>query len=313
MSKAGVQITVLYGGVGAERDVSLSSGPAVVRVLRNHFEVKGVEIREAALPSSLDPASGIVLPMLHGEFGEDGRLQSLLEKGRFEYAGSDSISSALCMDKNATKKRVAGAGVQGPEGILLEPGSTPDFHRIREKLGDTIVLKPVDGGSSSLLAILRGSVELQNALDRLTGRRWLLERYIEGREVSVGVLEGIAQGVVEVIPEGGVYDYAHKYTAGSTEYRWPAVLEPEEESALRQQAETVFSVCGCRDFARVDFRLSREGPWFLEINTLPGMTSESLLPKSAECMGLSFEDLVMNMVEPALNRFQRRNRRLSPN
>lgn len=313
MTDSGVLITVLYGGVGPEREVSLASGPAVVDGLSRQFDVRGIDVRERALPPSLDPVEGVVFPILHGEFGEDGGLQTLLEKGRFEYAGSDSISSALCMDKAATKQRVAEVGVRGPEGIVLEPGSTPDFKVVREQLGDRIVVKPVNGGSSSALSVLDGPAELRAALDEMTDRRWLMERFIEGREVSVGVLEGIAQGVVEVIPKGGVYDYRHKYTPGSTEYRWPAVLEPSDESALRKQAETVFAVCGCRDFARVDFRLAEDGPWFLEINTLPGMTSESLLPKSADCMGLSFEDLTLKMVEPALDRFQRRLRRMTPN
>jgi len=299
-------ITVLYGGVGPERDVSLKTGAALIGALEESFTVQAVELREAALPAFLDPAGSPVFPALHGEFGEDGALQSLLERGRFEYAGSDSISSALCMDKERTKKMASAAGVRVPDSIVLEPGEAPDADRIRDRLGERIVIKPVAGGSSTHLAVVEGIGELLRRLDALPDQRWLLETFIGGRELSVGLLNGIGQGVVEILPKGGIYDYRHKYTGGLTEYRWPAVLDPEVEAAVRGWAETVFAVCGCRDFARADFRLDDEGPCFLEINTIPGLTAESLLPKSAACRGLSFEDLAAELVRPALNRFHRR-------
>ena len=299
-------ITVLYGGVGPERDVSLKTGAALIGALEESFTVQSVELREAALPAFLDPAGSPVFPALHGEFGEDGALQSLLERGRFEYAGSDSISSALCMDKERTKKMASAAGVRVPDSIVLEPGEAPDADRIRDRLGERIVIKPVAGGSSTHLAVVEGIGELLRRLDALPDQRWLLETFIGGRELSVGLLNGIGQGVVEILPKGGIYDYRHKYTGGLTEYRWPAVLDPEVEAAVRGWAETVFAVCGCRDFARADFRLDDEGPCFLEINTIPGLTAESLLPKSAACRGLSFEDLAAELVRPALNRFHRR-------
>lgn len=301
-------IAVLYGGVGGERDVSLLTGEAVLSVLSNHFRVRGIELREAALPRGLDPQSTIIFPALHGRFGEDGELQSLLEKGGFEFAGSDSISSALCMDKARAKKRAEGAGVQCAASLVLEPGQVPDGAAICEQLGRRLVIKPVDGGSSNFLSIVDGAGELQRSLDRMPNRRWLVESFVEGRELSIGILNGLGLGVVEIVPESGVYDYEHKYTAGKTEYRWPAVLDAEEEATIRHWAETLFAVCGCRDFARVDFRLNENGPWFLEINTIPGLTSESLLPKSADCRGMSFEDLAVELVDPAMNRFQRRRR-----
>jgi len=299
-------ITVLYGGVGPERDVSLKTGAALIGALEESFTVQAVELREAALPAFLDPAGSPVFPALHGEFGEDGALQSLLERGRFEYAGSDSISSALCMDKERTKKMASAAGVRVPDSIVLEAGEAPDADRIRDRLGERVVIKPVAGGSSTHLAVVEGIGELLRRLDALPDQRWLLETFIGGRELSVGLLNGIGQGVVEILPKGGIYDYRHKYTGGLTEYRWPAVLDPEVEAAVRGWAETVFAVCGCRDFARADFRLDDEGPCFLEINTIPGLTAESLLPKSAACRGLSFEDLAAELVRPALNRFHRR-------
>ena len=302
------EIVVLYGGVGAERDVSLVTGRAMLEALSNEFRVRGLELNEASLPKGLDPREVLVFPALHGEFGEDGTLQSLLEKGGFEYAGSDSISSALCINKMQTKQRAEAAGVPSPRSITLQPGEIPDVGSVCKRLGKKIVVKPVNGGSSSFLSIVESAGELQRRLDSLPNREWLLESFIDGREVSIGVLNGLSLGVVEIVPEGGIYDYEHKYTAGKTEYRWPAVLDPEEETRIRQWAETAFAVCGCRDFARIDFRLNEEGPWFLEINTIPGLTPESLLPKSAACRGMSFEDLAVELVSPGTNRFQRRRR-----
>jgi len=308
MSEFEGEVTVLYGGVGGEREVSLRTGEAILKAFAGIFSTRGIELREAALPRGLDPGETVIFPALHGQFGEDGELQSLLEKGGFEYSGSDSISSALCMDKAQTKRRAEGIGVRCPRSIVVEPGQMPNSAAVCECLGHRLVVKPVDGGSSNFLSVVEGAGSLQRCFDRLPNRRWLVESFVEGRELSIGILNGQGLGVVEVIPEGGIYDYEHKYTAGKTQYQWPAVLEADEEATIRHWAEALFAVCGCRDFARVDFRLDEEGPAFLEMNTLPGLTAESLLPKSADCRGLSFEDLAVELVRPAINRFLRRKR-----
>ncbi|MEM0967265.1 MAG: D-alanine--D-alanine ligase [Verrucomicrobiota bacterium] len=300
------QIFVLYGGVGPEREVSLRSGKSVLDCLGNREGVVGIEVTEASLPDGMNPKKGVVFPALHGEFGEDGKLQKLLEDADFDYVGSDSDSSSVCMDKALSKARAAEMGVPGAKGLVFSKSDIPTAREIVEKLGPRVVIKPVDSGSSAFLSIVNGLAELEECLSSLTERRWLFETYIEGRELSVGVLNGSAMGIVEIIPDGGVYDYTHKYTSGKTVYRAPAVLSSSEESSIRNSAEAVFTACGCRDFARVDFRLGESGPVFLEINSLPGLTSESLLPKSASCRGLSFEDLVLEMVSPALDRFQLR-------
>jgi D-alanine-D-alanine ligase len=130
-----------------------------------------------------------------------------------------------------------------------------------------------------------------------------VEQRIRGRELTVGVLKGAAMGVVEIVSQSGVYDYKAKYTPGSTEYIFPADLEPEVEAKVKDHAEQLFVACGCRDFARVDFLLNSKRPYFLEINTLPGLTATSLLPKSASCVGLDFEQLATELVQPAIARF----------
>jgi D-alanine-D-alanine ligase len=180
------------------------------------------------------------------------------------------------------------------------------------ELGEDLVVKPNAEGSSVGLALTRGAGELRGALGRIGGDKlprcaggWLVEERIFGTELSAGVLNGRALGVVEICPRAGVYDYANKYTAGATEYFAPARIGEEAAEAARQGAEVAFAVCGCRDFARVDFilRAGDKAPFLLEVNTLPGMTGTSLLPKSAGCCGLDFAALTREMALPALRRF----------
>jgi D-alanine-D-alanine ligase len=166
------------------------------------------------------------------------------------------------------------------------------------------VLKPVDRGSSVGLAVGRGAGALGGVLAGLDGGRWMVEPRVLGRELTVGVLEGVALGVVEVVPRGGVYDFASKYVPGGVEYRVPAVLPEGVVVEVAGAAVRGAGVCGCRDFARVDFMLGGDGRLvFLEINTMPGLTGTSLLPLCARCAGLGFGALCARMVGPALRRF----------
>jgi D-alanine-D-alanine ligase len=168
-----------------------------------------------------------------------------------------------------------------------------------------VVVKPNNEGSSVGLSVVADLAGLETALASAGRGRWLVERRIDGRELSVGVLGGSAMGVVQVSPKSGVYDYASKYTKGMTEYTAPAPLDAALTAAVRTAAETAFAACGCRDYARVDFILSPQNvSFFLEINTLPGMKETSLLPMSARCAGLDFTALVREMVSPAVERFR---------
>ena len=170
--------------------------------------------------------------------------------------------------------------------------------------GAKVVIKPNNEGSSVGLSICTGRDEIAAALAQLAPGRWIAERRIRGAELTVGLLDGRAMGVVEVAPKSGVYDYTNKYTKGATEYHAPARIAPGVAAAVQRFAEAVYAACGCRDFARADFILSADGePFFLEINTLPGMTGTSLLPLSAKCLGLDYSALVREMLAPALRRF----------
>jgi D-alanine-D-alanine ligase len=297
-------VAVFAGGTSAEREVSLGSGRACAQALARSFPTRLFVIDADALPADLDPSRHVVFSMLHGTFGEDGGMQRLLDAGKVGYSGCDAPSCALTMDKALTKRTAAARGIRVPDEVEFTSPAVPEADAVADSLGEDLVVKPNDQGSSIGLSLVSSRAELAAALRRATPGRWLVEKRIRGRELSVGVLHGKAMGVVEIRPRSGVYDYQSKYTKGLTEYFAPAPLDPATAAAVRSASETAFAACGCRDYARADFILSAQGePFLLEINTLPGMKETSLLPMSARCVGLDFIALVREMVRPALARF----------
>ena len=299
-------IIVLYGGVGSEREVSLVSGESIGKALAVNFEVELLRLDAEALPDSINAQRSIVFPALHGAFGEDGRLQKLLEAAGIECCGSDSVASKLCMAKDLTKTIARDLGIGVPEAMVFDGTNGPRADAVIETLGSSLVIKPTDQGSSVGLYFTEHRSALGVTLSQIHSGNWLIEQRIHGRELTVGVLRGAAMGVVEIVSASGVYDYTAKYTTGSTEYRYPAELDSELEARINAHAEALFSACGCRDFARIDFLLDGAQLYFLEINTLPGLTATSLLPKSASCMGFDFESLARELVAPAIERFAAR-------
>jgi len=282
-------IAVFAGGVSSEREVSLGSGAASAHALSRHFPTKFFDITSEALPAELDPKRHVVFSTLHGTFGEDGGMQRLLDTAGVHYAGCDAASSALTMDKVLTKRAAATRGVAGALDLVFSAAKKLSADEILLKLGDQLVLKPTDQGSSVGLHIIVGRAELEKALATVKSGNWIIEQRIFGRELSVGVLNGHAMGVVEIKPKSGVYDFSSKYTKGMTEYRAPAPMSDEQTAQACKAAEAAYAACGCRDYARVDFIFSeKNGLFLLEINTLPGMKETSLLPMSAKCEGLDF-------------------------
>ena len=301
MSEA-TNIVVLYGGVGPEREVSLKSGEAIGQALAMNFSVEMCCLDAEQLPASIDPQCSVVFPALHGTFGEDGQLQALMEAAGVHYAGSDAQASRLCMDKDLTKQLARELGVRVPEGMAFSGDAVPLADEVIERLGESLVVKPTDKGSSVGLYFTEHRSALGVTLSQIHEGNWLIEQRIRGRELTVGLLNGKAMGIVEIVSASGVYDYAAKYTPGSTEYRFPAELDPALTATIQQQAEQIYAACGCRDFARVDFLLDGDDAYFLEVNTLPGLTATSLLPKSASCVGHDFESLAAELVAGALAR-----------
>ncbi len=298
-------IAVFAGGTSAEREVSTGSGAACALALTRSFATRLFPVVADALPDGYDPARHVVFSTLHGTFGEDGGMQRLLDAAGGAYAGCDAASSALTMNKALTKGTVSAHGVPVVDGIDFDAGAKPAAADVARRLGTRVVVKPNGEGSSVGLRMAGDLPGLEDALRAVTSGRWIIERRIEGRELSVGILRGTAMGIVEIRPRSGVYDYTSKYTKGTTEYVAPAPIDDPLAAAVRRAAETAFAVCGCRDYARVDFMVSGAGePFFLEINTLPGMKETSLLPMCARCAGLDFAALVREMVLPAVERFR---------
>jgi D-alanine-D-alanine ligase len=231
-------------------------------------------------------------------------MQRLLDAAGVAYAGCDAASSALTMDKTRTKQAAAARGVRVADAVVFSGEKKPTADEVVAKLGESLVVKPNNEGSSVGLALPTTRAELATKLSDITSGSWLIEPRLVGRELSVGVLGGKAMGIVEIRPKSGVYDFTSKYTKGMTEYFAPAPIDGAQTASVQRAAETAFAACGCRDYARVDFILPAQGDAFLlEINTLPGMKETSLLPMSARCAGLDFAGLVRELVTPAVKRF----------
>jgi D-alanine-D-alanine ligase len=209
------------------------------------------------------------------------------------------------MDKAKTKAAAAERGVRGAKAILFPATKKPGLDDVVRELGESLIVKPNAEGSSVGLSVVSGRDSLAAALEKASAGDWLIEQRIMGRELSIGVLNGRALGVVEIRPRSGVYDYASKYTKGASEYFAPAPIDAAATAATKAAALASYEACGCRDYARVDFIFSANSElYLLEINTLPGMKETSLLPMSARCEGLDFAALVREMATPALQRFQ---------
>ena len=304
MSESLPIIAVFAGGTSAEREVSLGSGKASAIALARSFPTRMFEINAEALPAGLDPKKHVVFSTLHGTFGEDGGMQRLLDAAGVTYAGCDAAASELTMDKTRTKQAAAAKGVRVADAVVFSADKKPTAETVVARLGENLVVKPNNEGSSVGLALTTTCAELATKLAAITSGSWFIEPRLIGRELSVGVLGGKAMGVVEIRPKSGVYDFTSKYTKGMTEYFAPAPLEAADTATVQRAAETAFAACGCRDYARVDFILTEAGPFLLEINTLPGMKETSLLPMSARCGGLDFTGLVRELVMPAVQRFR---------
>ena len=304
------KIAVLCGGRSSERDVSLVSGRAVYAALKDDCDTAFYALDDEALPADINPRDTVVFPVFHGKWGEDGGVQRLLDEHGFEYAGCGAEASARCMDKARTKTYARLSGIPVVDEIVFDAANPPKPADVAAHWGDASVLKPVDEGSSFGLHMTDTPEALARALSEVKTGRWMLEPRIRGREFAVGVLESRALGIVEIKPQGGVYDTAHKYTAGSTVYEFPAKLPDKIAARMHLGAEAAFKACLCRDFARVDFMMDGEsGPFYLlEINTIPGLTPTSLMPKSALCEGMDFKTLARAMLAGAVSRWRERMR-----
>ena len=237
---------------------------------------------------------------LHGACGEDGRIQAALDLLGVKYTGSGYLGSALAMDKDLTKRLIAGTGVKTPQWRVVDYAEG-DIDALADSAILPCVVKPVDSGSSIGVAIPETREEFKTALyGNLQYGRVMIEQYVRGREIDVGVLGDRALPSIEIIPKSGFYDYKNKYQAGATVELCPAPIDPETEKRLGEAAVKVHRALGLSAYSRSDFIVDGQDIYFLEINTLPGMTPTSLMPQEAAAAGVDYESLCKRVIEMAL-------------
>jgi len=291
---------VLLGGPSAEREVSLSSGTSVAAelgALGHHVTKIDPTPGQVELPTGTD----VVFIALHGTYGEDGQVQSELETTGVPYTGCGIIASRMAFDKVATKQRCLEHGIATAKYLVIDRSGS----EMPGELKLPMVLKPAGQGSSVGLAFVNGREDWNGALAQAFthGNEILVEEKIEGREVTVGILAGRPLPLVEVRPHQGPYDYKNKYTVGNTEYLCPAPFEDDVVLRIQQTGLKAFLAVGGRDYGRVDIIVRPTGePVVLEVNTLPGMTETSLLPKAAAAAGITYGQLCQRMIDLALDR-----------
>ncbi len=306
--KLRLDVTVLMGGPSTERDVSLLSGSAIAEALvRLGHRVRGADISPQDTSALDREGIDVVFIALHGEFGENGQVQRLCEERRLRYTGSPPKASEMAMDKSVAKEIFTGAGLTVARGVVVHAADNPaEVTKALDRLGLPVVLKPVSSGSSVDITLARTAAARDTAVANLMGKygRAMAEELIQGREMTVAILGSRALPVLEVIPAREFYDYTAKYADESgTRYVFDHGLPEAVVQSLQSAALTAHHVLGCRDMSRVDFILPPSGtPIVLEINTIPGFTSHSLLPMAAARAGLNFAQLVDRIVMMAMQR-----------
>jgi D-alanine-D-alanine ligase len=295
------RVVVLMGGPSAEREVSLNTGRAILAALQEKgYNAVGVDLEPARFMDQLREAGAeVVFNAIHGKYGEDGLLQGALELLSIPYTGSGVLASAMAMDKGISKRLFLSAGISTPRSKLYTTAADAGnvSQDVLAEFGTPVVIKAATQGSSIGVFI----VEEQGALAAAVSEAFkysehvLAEEFIRGKELTVSIL-GIDQPralpIIEIAPHSGRYDYQSKYTKGATEYIVPARLDETTAQAVRQQALAAFTLLGCRGIGRVDVMLDKDNkPYVLEVNTIPGMTATSLVPKAATAAGISFADL----------------------
>jgi len=281
-----IKVAVLMGGESSEREVSLMTGKEMIKNLnREKYEVVEIELPQDL--NKIDKSIEVVLLALHGKGGEDGVIQGYLETLGIKYTGCGVLASAMGMNKKIFRK------LAEKEGLLMAKQTTQA----------PCMVKPVDGGSSVGVTIVKKQEDLENAIDlaKKYGDGVIIEEYIEGTEVSCGILGEQVLPVIEIVPKKEFFDYEAKYSDGMSEEICPARLPDETTKKVQEETLKVFKMIGGRGYARVDFIIKNNEPYLLEINTLPGMTANSLIPKEAMAVGMNYGQLLDRIIELALH------------
>ena len=296
------RVAILAGGPSSEREISLRYGTAVYKALvREGIDVFFIDVRDNIYDIIKSEKMDVAFLALHGKFGEDGTVQKILESAGIKYTGSGARSSALALDKIASKELFVKNHVPTPGYLVvskrdLRPGEL-------DKLKMPVVVKPQFEGSSIGLTVVKDRPELEEAVNKAFeyGPNVLVEKYVSGRELTVGILNDKPLPVIEIVPKSKVYDFKAKYVDPDTQYLVPAPIREGEKALAQSLGLRSHEVLGCRSFSRTDMILDETGNIFvLEVNTIPGMTERSLLPKAAAAVGVSFGKLCVKLIEDAL-------------
>lgn len=301
------RVVVVMGGPSAEAEVSLATGTAIAKALRTKkYEVIELQLDPKKFASDiLELNPDVVFNAVHGLYGEDGHLQSVLDMLEVPYTGSNVVSSVVAMDKVISKKIFIADNISTPPSLFLNIKTGSDFKAmVLKKFNLPVVVKPASQGSSIGIEIVKTEDRLSAALEVAFKycEDVLVEAFVEGYELTVGVLkekEGLlALPIIKIVPNSGVYDYQSKYTKGSTEYLCPAPISKELTDKVQQMAIAAYKSLGCAGVARTDFIVDKdENVFALEVNTIPGMTGTSLVPKAAKVMGIDFAELCDRIIK----------------
>ena len=305
------KIGILMGGPSSEREVSLVSGEAVYESLKGQdLDVVAIDVKTDDWQQNYqlikEADIDIAFIALHGHFGEDGQIQAMLEEMNIPYTGSDPVASRLAMDKIASRRIFQEKGLPVPNYVVLLTKEVPELMpRITQDLLPPFVVKPAAQGSSIGLSIVQTEKQLNEAIKYAAGfnERIIIEEYISGREITVGILGDLVLPVVEIISQNEFYDYEAKYKPGKSNYVVPADLSVQVTTQAQGIAQTAHRLLGCSGFSRVDMRLNPDNISFvLEVNSIPGLTRTSLLPKAAKAAGVDFAQLCIYILRLAYER-----------
>jgi D-alanine-D-alanine ligase len=290
------KIGVMMGGLSREREISLKTGKAILRaLLEKGYHAQAVDVGQDIAEVLIREKIECAFLALHGRFGEDGTIQGMLELMRIPYTGSGVLASALALHKIMAKKLFLCEKIPTPSYEVVHWEGTEKNRKGMISLSLPVVVKPAREGSTLGVSIVRGEEELVSALEEAVqyDKEILIEEFMKGKEITVGILEDIPLPIIEIVPKSGFYDYRSKYTKGETEYIIPARISRENYLAAQEISLKAFNVLGCSGCARVDLMTDEEGnPFVIDVNTMPGMTETSLLPKAANYAGIPFQDLV---------------------
>jgi D-alanine-D-alanine ligase len=299
-------IAVLLGGWNSEREVSLRSGEAVYEALiKLGYKATKIDFSRKIFEQLQDVKPDIVFNALHGQFGEDGRIQSVCDILEIPYTHSGVLASALCMDKVLTKKVCSTVGIKSPIYEILKKGDDLKNLEKLAMIGSSFVIKPINEGSSVGVEVILPDTSFDfGKYEWKYGDEIIVEKYLAGQEIQVAVMGGKALGAIEIRPHGLFYNYECKYTSGMTDYIMPAEISKEKYAEVLELAAKCHEVVGCAGVSRIDFILNNKNGgdnnfYLLEVNTHPGFTATSLVPKIAKHVGISFEEIVEFLIKEA--------------